>query len=473
MNLDNGLNIKLYDVKRQKVITLDLEDYVLGAVAFAMPPDFPEEALKAQAICCRTIAVKRMMTFGGMGCTKYSNYDICNDPTHCQGFMYEADRKKEWSNRYKEFSDKIRKAVEHTKELIIVYNDNPIESVYHTACGGHTEDSENVWGNKVSYLRRVECLYCKDSPYWKFIKKYSIDDLKKHLSIDYDNDFEIRQIPGLIDSAEATEAGRIRRLNIFDKVMTGEEVKNLLGLPSTRFSWKISSLSFQAMGLGHGVGMCQYGARGMALMGNNAESILKNYFTGVKLKKIKKPTLSKPLTGKKIVIDPGQGGDNRGYGPMGLSEGYVNLEIAKELRKCLAQKGAKVFLTREKNENILLTDRVALSNKYDPDITISINQSKFRDEKMQGTETFYYIGDEIGKKLSEHIQKQLVSELKLKDLGTKEGDLYILRETNNPSVMVNVAFLTNPEEERLLSEPEFRHNAANAIAKGIEIFYKN
>ena len=74
--------------------------------------------------------------------------------------------------------------------------------------------------------------------------------------------------------------------------------------------------------------------------------------------------------------------------------------------------------------------------------------------------------------MAERIHKELLSELMLKDMGVKEADLYILRETNNPSVMVNVAFLSNPEEERLLSEPEFRQKAARAITRAIVTYYQ-
>ena len=157
------LNVKLYNTEKQEAQIIDLNEYVIGAVASSMPPEFPTEALKAQAICCRTIAVKRMGIFGGGGCKWQPGFDVCNDPIHCQGFMDIDERQKIWGARYEEFAKKIRAAVDKTKEIILVYNNNPVEAVYHEACGGCTEDSENVWGNKVSYLRRVECIYCKDS----------------------------------------------------------------------------------------------------------------------------------------------------------------------------------------------------------------------------------------------------------------------------------------------------------------------
>jgi len=466
------LTVKLYHTDQQEARIVGLNEYVIGAVAASMPPEFPMEALKAQAVCCRTLAVKRMGIFGGSGCKRHPGFDLCNDPVHCQGFMDIEERQKAWGSRYEEFTEKITAAVEETAEIILVYNDNPIEAVYHEACGGCTEDSENVWGNKVSYLRRVECIYCKDSPYWNSTKSFSIKEIKRRLAINFDEDYsECREIPGLLENINSTASGRIKKLKIGDMVFNGDDIRNLLDLSSTKFTWKVSSLSFQVMGRGHGLGLCQYGARGMALLGFPVDEILKFYFTGVELKRLERPTYAKPLIGKTIVIDPGHGGDSGNTGPMGLSEGYVNLEIAKVTAEGLVQLGANVILTRDKNEFVSLAERVRISNENKPDITLSIQQNFFPEENMGGTETFYYPGDVEGKKIACSIHQELVALLQLKDLGTKPADLFVLRETNNPSVMVNIAAISNPEEERLLSEPQFRQKAAMAIINGIKRYY--
>jgi len=467
------LNIKLYNTEKQEAHVVDLKEYVVGAVAASMPPEFPKEALKAQAICCRTLAVKRMGIFGGSGCRRQPGFDVCSDPVHCQGFLDVESRQKLWAGRYEEFAEKLSEAEEETSGIVLVYNNNAIEAVYHPACGGCTEDSENVWGNKVSYLRRVECIYCKDSPHWKTTKAFSIRELKRRLGINFDdNKVEKREIPGLLDRIHATESERIKRMRIGDMVFEGEDIRDLLGLSSTRFFWKVSAISFQAMGLGHGLGLCQYGARGMAILGFPVDEILKFYFTGVELKELVKPTYSKPLIGKSIIIDPGRGGSDGKTGPMGLSEGYVNLEISKLLSQELEKNGAKVILTRNKNEFVSLAERVKISNEAKPDITICIQQNTFTDEKMGGTESFHYPGDVEGKKMAERIHKSLVNTLNLKDLGVKGADLFILRETNNPSVVLNIAFLSNPQEERLLSEADFRQKAVEAIIGGITAYYQ-
>lgn len=460
-------------MEKKRDLVLEMEEYVAGAVSYAMPAEFPPEALKAQAVCARTIAVRRMRAFDGTGCRRYPDYDLCSDPLHCQGFLDEDDRRKLWGARFEEYMQKIKKAVEDTSGIILTYNDNPIEAVYHRACGGYTEDSENVWGNRVSYLRRVECNYCKDSPYWRVTRTFSIRQLKKRLGINLDeNYFDKREVPGLVDKVQSTPSGRVKRVRIGDMVFDGADVKKLLDLPSTRCSWKVSSITFEVMGAGHGLGMCQYGARGMALLGFPLDEILKFYFTGVELSEVEKPTVAKPLAGKVVAVDPGRGGEANHCGPMGLSEGYVNLEIARALEAMLVQEGARVVMTRDKNEYKSLPERVKIINESRADITVSIHQNFYSDESMGGTEIFYFPGDENGRRLSLCVHRELISALNLADHGVKEADLYILRETNSPCTVVNVACLSNPEEERLLSEREFREKAATAILSGVKAYYQ-
>ncbi|MCG0275059.1 MAG: stage II sporulation protein D [Thermosediminibacteraceae bacterium] len=467
------LKVRIFDVEKKKELVLEMEEYVEGAVSYAMPAEFPLEALRAQAVCSRTIAIRRMTVFGGSGCRRYHGYELCTDPQHCQGFLDQEGRMKLWGTKFEEYSKKVSKAVEDTAGIILTYNGNPIEAVYHRACGGYTEDSENVWGNIVSYLRRVECNYCKDSPDWRKVKTFSIRQLKNMLGINLDeNCFEKKEVPGLLDKIVSTPSGRIKRIRIGDMIFEGGDVKKLLGLPSTKINWKVSAITFEIMGSGHGLGMCQYGARTMALLGFPLDEILKFYFTGVELSKIEKPTKAKPLAGKVVAIDPGRGGDANHCGPMGLSEGYVNLEIARVLEAMLVQEGARVVMTRAKNEYKSLQERVKIINESKADIAVSIHQNFCDDESIGGTETFYCRGDEKGKRLSLCIHKELISELKLIDHGVKEVDLYILRETQSPSTFINVAFLSNPEEERLLSEREFRERAARAIYTGIKAYYQ-
>lgn len=468
------ISIKLYHTLKEEAFIVDLKEYVIGSVAAAMPPEFPLEALKAQAVCARTNAIKHMVAFGGTGCKLHKDFDLCTDPLHCQGYLTPEERAKQWGGMSDEYHAKVTRAAKDTEDTILVYKDNVINAVFHCACGGCTEDSENVWGNKVSYLRKVECIYCKDSPYWSSTKLLSVRDIKRRLNINFDDGKTgLREVPGLLENIELTGARRVRKIKVGDMTFSGDDIKNLLGFPSTKFTWKVSGFCFKTYGNGHGLGMCQHGARGMAMLGFPVDEILKFYFTGVNLKDLVKPTSSRPLIGKTIVVDPGHGGTSGNLGPMGLSEGYVNLEIARLTKEGLSEKGAVVHMTRDKNEFVSLSERVKMCNELKPDVILSIHQNVFGDPALGGTETFYYPGDNEGKNISEHIHSELLSGLELKNQGVKEADLFILRETNSPASLVNVAFLSNPEEERKLSEPQFRKRAADAFIEGIWAYYRS
>src|SRR5690606_34074720 len=116
------------------------------------------------------------------------------------------------------------------------------------------------------------------------------------------------------------------------------------------------------IGKGDGLGLCQYGANAMAEEGIGAEEILKYYYTGVEIKKIKNPCINKPLKGKLILIDPAHGGeDSDDYiGKQGLREKDVNLSIALYLEKELETLGAKVYLTRREDKIVHLNDRAQM-----------------------------------------------------------------------------------------------------------------
>lgn len=465
--------IKVFLTRENQIKIMKLEDYVKGAVAAEMPPSFHIEALKAQAMAVRTFAVKRMKLFGGRGCRLNPEADICDDSKHCQGWKSKSMLRQAWGDDFGKNWHKISLAVDATKGLIITYNDIPIEAVYHSTCGGFTEDSENVWGNKVSYLRKVECNYCNHSPFWKTQKKLTVNELFRKLNLQNQNTnfVEGLAVPGLIEKIQRTNSGRIQRAVIKGKVFGGKELKKLLNLPSTRFGWRINELTLNIMGYGHGVGMCQYGADGMAREGKKFNEILSFYYTGIEIKEMLKPTPQKPLKGKKIVIDPGHGGKGSAQGPTGLSEDSVNLKIAVFLEGKLKNEDCSVLKTRSEDVYVPLAERTRIANDIVADLFISIHQNGHENPEAFGTETFYYPGDREGRKLAAAIQQEVVRELNTKDRGIKEANFFVLRETNMPSVLIEVVFITNPEEEEKLKNEEFLNRAAEGILKGIKRYY--
>lgn len=272
------VKVLLHD--ENKVVEMPIEQYLVGVVAAEMPASFEKEALKAQAITARTYTMKRIAQKKDK---HYLEADICTDYKHCQAWESTAQLKKKWGFLYYNRNiKKIKQAVAATKDLVIVYQGNLIDPLYHSSCGGNkTEDAEEVWGNYQPYLRSVKCDWDENN------KKETISfSLKKFASL-------VVSLNGYQNSdikSEENSSGRVRYFMVGNYKISGVELRKKLGLKSTLFSWQLDSqkITFSTIGYGHGVGLCQYGANGMAKAGDNYEQIITHYFTGVKIVKINK-----------------------------------------------------------------------------------------------------------------------------------------------------------------------------------------
>jgi N-acetylmuramoyl-L-alanine amidase len=177
--------------------------------------------------------------------------------------------------------------------------------------------------------------------------------------------------------------------------------------------------------------------------------------------------LTSPVYQKVIMIDVGHGGDDPGaIGPKGTKEKDINLEIAHQLRILLEQGGASIIMTRTGDYQVPLHDRPKLANEAKPDIFVSIhNNSYMRDSA--GTETYYFTTNQNSKALAESLHSELIKGIGLPDRRVRIKDFVVIRDTLAPSVLLEIAFLSNPKEEKLLLDPGFRLKAAESIRRGI------
>ena len=264
------LPIAVYMSDIDKVVTMDLEDYLLGVVAGEMPASFHMEALKAQALAARTYTMLRMRRFGGGGCSKHPGAEICTDSAHCQAYRNPAAISKDL--------DKIKEAVYGTAGEVIVYDNKLIDAVFHSTSGGKTENSEEIWSSKVPYLRSVA------SQYEVSIDAF-IEGIKK---LDPGVTINKKNIKDQIKVLERSEGGRITKLKVGDKTFEGSDVRTALGLNSANFNFSVggNSILFTVVGNGHGIGMSQYGADGMAKNGSDYRDIVMHYYQGVDIVQI-------------------------------------------------------------------------------------------------------------------------------------------------------------------------------------------
>lgn len=283
----DGLSLSVYVVSEQKLRTMSLDDYVKGVVAAEMPAEFEPAALAVQALVARTYAVSRLVSQGGKGCVLHAGADICTDPTHCQGWLSEADLRKAWGYfGFYSYWAKIGTAVQTTAGMVITCKGQPIDPAYHSTCGGHTENSEDVWSSAVSYLRGVVCDSDGASPRLTETKEFTLAELEKALGAGAGTLTALQQGKGQIyQVVSATASGRVREIRVGDRVLTGAELRTALGLRSTKMdlSWNGSKLRVVTTGYGHGVGLCQYGANGLAVQGLGYEDIVAHYYTGVEI----------------------------------------------------------------------------------------------------------------------------------------------------------------------------------------------
>lgn len=193
-------------------------------------------------------------------------------------------------------------------------------------------------------------------------------------------------------------------------------------------------------------------------------------------------TLSWAVADKLIVIDPGHGGDDPGaLGSTGVHEKDIVLEVSKKLGEILRQAGAQVLLTREDDrdlseldhENLYkakvqdLTRRVELANKRRADLFISIHVNSFPDRREDGAQTFSQPGSEESKKLAIAIQHELNCFLANPGREAKQVDYFANRMTKMPSVIIEIGFVSNPREEKLMLDPLYQSKTAWSIYAGI------
>ena len=254
--------IAVYDTRAGQVRVLPLEEYVVGALVAEMPQSFEKQALMAQAVACRTFAVRAAMRHD-----KHKNVAVCTDYRCCQSFRDAAEVEFDISA--------AREAVEATRGIIAVYDGEPILAAYHAASVGYTRSSAEVWGGELAYLVPVAAVESRESA--AEVKAVSAKALTAALK----------------KKKAAFEGGRICCYADADGLCTGisdgvtvcspQEVQRALGLRSDVFAVSESGkdYTFTSYGFGHGVGMSQYGANALAEEGYDFYEILKYYYTGI------------------------------------------------------------------------------------------------------------------------------------------------------------------------------------------------
>ncbi len=264
-----------YAPKLGKLIYINkvlLEEYLQGVVPYEMPSSWHLEALKSQAIAARTYAVNSIQ--------KNKN-EIYHLEATIQSQVYGGISKE---------SKNSNLAVTETNGKVLIYLESPIQAFYHSNSGGQTETAENVWGNSLPYLKSVRSKYCEAATNFswdlKLTREVLIDKLKA-LGITEVESFTVKT---------TTASGRAKEIEIKDKnekatTVLGNDFRKAIGSTQIRsLLFEVSSdeenFFFKGTGFGHGVGLSQWGSRGMADAGKSYKEILNHYYTDVTIANI-------------------------------------------------------------------------------------------------------------------------------------------------------------------------------------------
>ncbi|ENH96561.1 stage II sporulation protein D [Gracilibacillus halophilus YIM-C55.5] len=286
-DLNSPIDVQVLRTAEDEVENVPLEEYVVHVVASEMPADFELEALKAQALAARTYIVRYLMQ--GSDENLPEGADVTDTVNH-QVYKSNEELRQIWGSDYHWKIDKITNAVASTQGQIITYKQEPITPAFFSTSNGYTENSEDYWANELPYLRTVESPWDKQiSPKFADQKTFPLHEVEEKLDIDITQQVQNFQI-------DRTESDRVATVSIGDQQFTGREVREALGLQSNDFTitMKNNHLVFTTKGYGHGVGMSQYGANGMAKEGKSYQEIVKHYYKGTNVTAIEQ-TASKLL----------------------------------------------------------------------------------------------------------------------------------------------------------------------------------
>ncbi len=254
------------------VNVVDLEQYLYAVVPHEMPPSWPPAALQAQAICARTYVLQRS--------NPRRAYDVVpSEADQVYGGMAAE-------------SPAGRFAVDATAGQVMRFDNGYASIAYSSCCGGHTEASADAWGGAFfPYLAGIVCPYCMQSPNYRWTATVALQDIAQRFGqqlaaagtlqsvrvVDLDASGRARTFELMADRGSTVVKGSAFRLGLGPRV-----VRSLL-ITGLRSDASSQSVVIDGGGLGHGVGMCQWGARGMAQAGRNARDVLAFYFPGTEI----------------------------------------------------------------------------------------------------------------------------------------------------------------------------------------------
>jgi stage II sporulation protein D len=274
------VQIAVYRTNSKTIEKVPLESYIQGVVASEMPAEFELEALKAQALAARTYIIRRLIA---KDYTDAPEDSIVTDTEMHQVYQNEEELRERWGLEYERKISRINQAVNETVGQVLTYEGRPINATFFSTSNGYTENSEDYWTATIPYLRSVASPWDESSPRFKDQIKISVEEFQKKLGVQMALPASTNEVFSHILST--TSGKRVKEVKVGDHVFTGKEVREKLGLSSSHFNFELNEgqVIINTLGWGHGVGMSQWGANGMAQEGHHAEEIVKYYYKNIQV----------------------------------------------------------------------------------------------------------------------------------------------------------------------------------------------
>jgi len=259
-----------------EVESVQLEEYVIGVVASEMGIDFEPEALKAQSVAARTYVVNHLLNQPEL------EEASITDGTQHQVYKSNEELRERWGQDYQKNIEKLTEVVEATSGEIITYKDDPIMPAFFSTSNGYTENSEDYWENEFPYLRSVKSDWDTESPKFTDQRVFTLQEVESAL------DITLSKNTAFPIEITRTDSERVSELKLDTHTLTGRDVREKLELQSNDFSIEQNNdhLIFKTKGYGHGIGMSQYGANGMAKEGKSYKDIIDYYYQDVSIQSI-------------------------------------------------------------------------------------------------------------------------------------------------------------------------------------------
>lgn len=251
---------------------LDVEEYLVGVVGRQIPADYGAEALKAQAVVARTYIYKQMGESAEV-----------NEADLNMEYLEEQQLKELWgSDRFVDYMKNIQEAVEGAGGLVMSYEGEMIDPLFHRASAGRTRVGDAYH----PYLQSAESVKDVEAEGYITMTAWKMEEFVNAINgISETADLSAAQLPDSVQLIERDENGYVAAIQIGTHTFTGEEVQAALGLPSACFTLEGYESGMRAVsrGIGHGYGLSQYGAKAMAEQGASFEEILTYYFKNIDL----------------------------------------------------------------------------------------------------------------------------------------------------------------------------------------------